>query len=271
MHRIALALFCLVLASCATAPRTPAPSATTPPWSAPPTAEVLSDGTPLTWARLERMNWPEPQTTYHGYNRRVRDAAWGEVYARGGVELYCRDRFTGADAQARRTHDIALTLEHAYPAIIAARFFGFADRDCEEQALARVEEALCLAATSDLHNLWPAYGPLNSSHGDSPYGELPGEQNRRFTEYCPDFERGIGNAPDLVDPADAARGDLARSILYMHYVYGLPFDDAVDDPEHLLSWANDDPVDAAESHREDEIQRLQPGSRNPLIGAGSVS
>ncbi|MBL8542528.1 MAG: endonuclease [Hyphomonadaceae bacterium] len=271
MRKIALALLCLAAASCATAPSAPPPSSTPPPWSSPPTAEILSDPSRLTWARLERMDWPEPQTTYQGYNARVRNAAWGEVYARGGVELYCRDRFTAADSQARRVNDIALTLEHAYPAIIAARFFGFADRDCEEQALARADADKCLAATSDLHNLWPAYGPLNSSHGDSPYGELPGEQYRRFTEYCPDFERGTGNAPDLVDPTDAARGDLARAILYMHYVYGLPFDEAVDDPEHLLSWANDDPVDAAETRRENEIERLQPGTRNPLIGESGVS
>jgi hypothetical protein len=169
---------------------------------------------------MERMNWPEPQTTFQGYNARVRNAAWGEVYARGGLELYCRDRFTAADAQARRVND---------------------------------------------------YGPLNSSHGDSPYGELPGEQYRRFTEYCSDFERGTGSAPDLVDPTDAARGDLARAILYMHYVYGLPFDDAVDDPEHHLAWANADPVNAAEIRREDEIERLQPGTRSPLIGEGGVS
>jgi len=193
------------------------------------------------------------------------------MYGDGGVELYCREQFTAADARARRLNEKRLTLEHAYPAIVAARFFGFADRDCEEPALDRSNADMCLAATSDLHNLWPAYGPLNSSHGDSAYGDLPGEQYRRFTEYCPDFERGTGDAPDLVDPTDAARGDLARAILYMHYVYGLPFDEVIDDPEHLLDWANSDPVDSTELRRENEIEQSQPGTRSPLIAGRGVS
>lgn len=271
MKRIGFGFFSLIAASCAHVPGSNAPPPSTSEWTAPVEADALGDRGRLTWARLERMDWPEPQTTYHGYGATVRNAAWREVYGDGGVELYCRDQFTAANAQSRHLHDRRLTLEHAYPAIVAARYFGFADRDCEQRAVDLVDADMCLAATSDLHNLWPAYGPLNSSHGDSPYGELPGEEYRRFIEYCPDFERGTDDAPDLVDPTDAARGDLARAILYMHYVYKLPFDEVIDDPEHLLAWANADPVDAAEIRRENEIEESQPGSRSPLIANGGVS
>ena len=69
-----------------------------------------------------------------------------------------------------------------------------------------------------------------------------------------------------------ARGDIARAILYMHYVYGLPFDRVIDDRNRLLDWANSDPVDEEELRLEENIRALQPGSHNPLVApAGAQS
>ncbi len=59
-----------------------------------------------------------------------------------------------------------------------------------------------------------------------------------------------------------ARGDIARTIFYMHQEYGLPID--ADLLVLLRQWNNDDPPDTYEIWRNDTINRLQ-GTRNPFI------
>ena len=58
---------------------------------------------------------------------------------------------------------------------------------------------------------------INSSRSDHLYGEIEGE--RRFT-YCPEFERTYSPDPVLVEPRDSVKGNIARSLFYMHDEYG---------------------------------------------------
>jgi endonuclease I len=105
----------------------------------------------------------------------------------------------------------------------------------------------------------------------NPFGEIPGEgtpaqASVTIRRVCPDFERTYGSQPVYVEPTDAARGDLARSLIYMHFVYGLDLAAVVDDPDRLLLWSQNDPVDSEELMRDAEIAARQ-GSGNPLIGS----
>ena len=59
---------------------------------------------------------------------------------------------------------------------------------------------------------------------------------------------------------------VARSIVYMHFVYGLPLEDAVEDRNLLLTWMAQDPPDAEETRRNGLIARIQ-GTSNPLLDA----
>jgi deoxyribonuclease-1 len=95
------------------------------------------------------------------------------------------------------------------------------------------------------------------------YGVIAGEESRRFTEFCPDFERTTG-AKAIVEPRDDVKGDIARSLVYMHFVYGLALEDAVADKGILLGWMQTDPPDAEEMRRNALIDQLQ-GTPNPLL------
>ena len=63
---------------------------------------------------------------------------------------------------------------------------------------------------------------------------------------------------------DYKEGDVARSIVYMHFVYGLPLEDAVSDKQLLINWMAQDPPDDEELRRNAMIDRLQ-GTGNPLL------
>jgi len=89
---------------------------------------------------------------------------------------------------------------------------------------------------------------------------LPGEDARRFTDICDDFERSSG-AGAIVEPQDSVKGDLARSQLYMMVFYDLPLHGSLD---ALAAWHVADPPDDVERWRNNLIDQLQ-GSRNPFI------
>lgn len=245
--------------------------------SAPAGDRMMTTRPRLTWARLDGMDWPAPQQEFTQYNTRVRETLWLEVYSGGGVELYCRARFTGAEAAVQMTNDVEMQLEHVYPADSIADHFGYTNRSCRTPtpgvAAADTDAGLCKAAAADLYNLFPAYAPMNQSRSNLAYAELDGEgtTNPNYSDICDDFERGRIDEETYVEPADSARGDIARAILYMHYVYGLPFEYVIADQELLLRWANDDPPDQQELRREQRIRRHQTESWNPLVAPRDVA
>jgi len=191
-----------------------------------------------------------------------------QLYQAGGVELYCRAAFTVAHVRHGRIGANRLSVEHVYPASMIARHFGFQGRDCERPIPGVVaSHASCVAALSDLHNEWPAYERLNQSRSTARFGDLPGEgtTDRRWTSFCPDFERQRAPREAVVEPTRYSSGEIARTLLYMHFVYDLPLGDVVTDPNLLLRWHRDDPPDAHERLREQAIVRLQAGGANPLV------
>lgn len=184
----------------------------------------------------------------------------------GGTELYCRFKFDSAAAKQPTKQIKPLTVEHAYPADRIAEAFGFKDRTCGQSASAFTDPQ-CAAAVADLHNLWPANQSTNASRQDLRFTDLPGEASRTPLKIeCPDFERTYRSAgiEDFVDPAPDARGDIARSLIYMSKAYGLPLDGAISDRELLLAWHAADPPDAEERERERRIRKLQ-DTWNPLV------
>jgi len=170
---------------------------------------------------------------------------WPELYANGGETLYCGIPFT------RRT---GLTVEHVYAAQWMAIAVGCRNRnECPVRKFHLAE--------ADLHNLWPALGSINSSRGDTFFWEIPGEDQRQFTQYCPDYERTYG-AYRFVEPRDAVKGDIARSLLYMTIYYDFPLWGM---GPLMIKWHLEDPPDEWECTRNDLIEQLQ-GTRNPFIG-----
>ncbi|MCE9521337.1 MAG: endonuclease [Alphaproteobacteria bacterium] len=245
---LALAAFAAVmLTACATFDDRPAGAASTR------AAANIVWAPNTAWDRLGDLPWPQGgQFKYQSYDE-ARRIFWKKLYPNGGTELYCGIAFDGARNDSVNQ---ALSVEHAYPAdSIAETEPGCTNRSCSVPRVAR--------AMADLQNLWPAFQRVNSSRSKLRFGEIPGEASRRFTEFCPDFERPTG-AKAVVEPRDDVKGDLARTIVYMHFVYGLPLENAVSDKNLLLTWMQADPPDAEEMRRNALIDQLQ-GTPNPLL------
>ena len=190
------------------------------------------------------------QTVISNYDTARNQFFWAQLYTDGGEELYCAPTFGPGD---RTVVGKALSIEHAYPADWIADAHGCLNRN----ACPAPEYGF---AEADLHNLWPAIQNINSSRGKQRFGEIPGEGARRFTEYCPDFERTQGAAA-VVEPRDDVKGELARSIFYMSITYDLPLRGM---GAMLVRWHQDDPPDDVERWRNDRIDEIQ-GTRNPFI------
>lgn len=183
------------------------------------------------------------QTVIPDYDTARDDFFWPKLYADGGDSIYCGQSFAAGER---------LTVEHAFPADWMAEAKGCDDRECDDPEYK--------FAAADLHNLWPANQRINSSRGDRPLGNIPGEDRRRFTDICPDYERTSGSDA-IVEPRDAAKGDLARSILYMAVTYDMPIRGSV---QTLICWHEGDAPDDHERLRNDEIEQHQE-TRNPFI------
>jgi len=217
-------------------------------------AAPVSAGSPAErWEALADLPWPQGgQTAFKTYED-SRRLFWKQMYPKGGTELYCAVTFDGA---RKNPLNQSMSVEHVFPAdAIAENEPGCTNRTC---AAPRAQRAM-----ADLQNLWPALQRVNSSRSNLRYGEIAGEDARRYAEFCPDFERGTG-AKAIVEPRDEIKGDLARTIVYMHFVYGLPLEKAVADKGLLLDWMSMDPPDAEELRRNALIDRLQ-GTPNPLL------
>ncbi len=206
------------------------------------------------WDQLAELPWPQDgQRTYATYED-ARRIFWKKLYPAGGTELYC-----GISFDADRVSAVPgekLSVEHVFPAdAIAETEPGCTNRTCQ---VGRVQRAM-----ADLQNLWPALQKVNSSRGRIRFGTLPQTVKPRFPEFCPSFRRGIGTQA-VVEPRDEVKGDVARSLVYMHFVYGLPLEDAVSDRDLLIDWMAMDPPDNDEVRRNAMIDRLQ-GTANPLL------
>ncbi len=176
---------------------------------------------------------------------------WKELYPNAGKSLYCD--IPVSELRSKKKHSIA----HIYPASRIAEFYGCETRrNCEHEDFGRTE--------GDLHNLWPANRRVISSRGDLVFNEIDDEKKAwRFRKVCKDFEKtnAYGKTPGYVEPQDRVKGEIARSLFYMHTEYGLPLMGML---PMLKKWNKQDPVDDHERWRNDKIEEIQE-TRNPFI------
>jgi deoxyribonuclease-1 len=188
------------------------------------------------------------QAAVQGYDEIAAGAFWAELYRDGGWTLYCGEQF-GMDRKTVAGKIVGI--DHVYSIDAMLRFLGCRTRlECRERPdgrFARME--------ADMHNLYPEWQTLVLYRNGRAFGVVQGE-DWRFDD-C-DVEWGNG----VFEPRPIARGNVARSLLYMHDTYRVPLDAAT--RRMLQSWHRDDPPSRQERLRNDAIQKLQ-GRRNPWI------
>jgi deoxyribonuclease I len=184
------------------------------------------------------------------YAAAQRDWFWTKLYVNGGRELYCNVVFLRGQR---------VTVEHVYAADWIADRFGCNNRNCSHATYKRAE--------ADLHNLWPALGAINSSRGNKRFGEIPGEKRTLprsiAADSTCDYERttAVNGQDAIVEPRKVIRGDIARSLFYMHVEYDLDLKGML---SMLKRWDRSDPPNAHERWRNKQIENLE-GIRNRFI------
>lgn len=105
------------------------------------------------------------------------------------------------------------------------------------------------AAHNDLHNLVPAVGAIEAARSDQAWGELRAGQ--RLGDCAMRFDPILRR----VQPPEAVRGDIARTLLYMRDTYGVRL--SRQDEQLYRAWSDADPPDAPEIERNRRIRRVQ--------------
>ncbi|SEP76617.1 deoxyribonuclease-1 [Ectothiorhodospira magna] len=169
----------------------------------------------------------------------------------------------GLDVLADRSRALRVEAEHVFPAshfgqfrrcwqepdrYEACRTAGgrtLSGRECCQ----RVDPAF-LAAHNDLHNLFPSVGYINGRRSNYNWGYL-----LWFGDTYGDCEMRINRWLRRAEPPVAARGSIARTMLYMRDTYGFRLSRW--DERRYYTWNNQHPPDAWERERNQRIQAIQ--------------
>ncbi len=173
---------------------------------------------------------------------------WNDLYPGGGWSLYCGYRFENSPGL---NEDYLFVIEHIYPVSQMLDFLN-----CKSRRQCRFKKnSKFIRMEADMQNLYPVWQDASVARRNMFFGIIEGE-DWRFKN-C-DFERSLKS----VEPRPLARGNISRSIFYMHTKYGLPLRKEIID--QLKRWNKEDLPSKQEKSRNDRIEEIQ-GTRNPYI------
>ncbi|WP_162925655.1 endonuclease [Isoalcanivorax indicus] len=167
------------------------------------------------------------------------DQLINEVYADGGHTLYCGTSFMPGDR---------VRIDRIYPDRQLQQEFG-----CSSNRICQNDPGYA-AARDDLHQMFPIERQSEIDRRATLFGEL--RSGVPTSQRC-DYRLGF----QTFEPGDAAKGAVARAMMYMHVQHGLPL---VGTYEMLQRWNETTPPDEAERARNARISELT-GRRNPFI------
>lgn len=184
----------------------------------------------------------------YDYNYVAQDMFWNQLYEGGSWTLYCGFRFE-QDRTSPEGYPIAI--DHVYA---TEWMFDYLDCGSRSGCYSRDSE-LFGRMESDLHNLYPAWTDITIHRAGRLFGDLDGAESR--FDGC-----DVKWKASLIEPRDISKGNIARSIFYMHTRYSAPVPGNI--MEILKQWNREDPPSDQEKTRNNRIQQLQ-GQRNPYI------
>lgn len=162
---------------------------------------------------------------------------WEQLYPNGGESLYCGDKIGEGDRR--------YNIEHVFPMSWVARQLR-----CGSRNACRKTSPWFNDIETDMHNLYPVRGTINRARATAPFAEIDG--NDPYIGNC-DFE--VDGGRNRVEPRDAVKGDIARTMLYMSDKWNLTLFRG--QRELMLRWHEQDPVSQAEFARNQRIRQIQ--------------
>ena len=186
----------------------------------------------------------------------ARKIFYQDLYFSGGFTLLCGAWFgveNRRDGTVRKP--LGIGTMHVYPPVRMKAITPCPDTMSVAQCRDASRRFRIMEA--DLHNIYPALSFVNAERGASLFGMIAGE-NRVFESCDLESNRRAG----IVEPRPSVRGNIARSIMYMHSTYNVTVPPRM--RSMLLRWHRDDPVSVQERRRNARIGQIQ-GTRNPFI------
>jgi deoxyribonuclease-1 len=177
--------------------------------------------------------------------REVRPLFWSKLYPRGGTTLYCGKHFSSR-------HGKKINIEHVFPMSWVTKTLHCGDRNKCRRTSRRFNRI-----EADMHNMYPALAKVNKTRSAMAYDLIKGEKH--FYKEC-DFE--VDFRKRKVEPSPAARGKIARAMLYMADTYNLKLFSS--QKKLMLKWHHASPSGKAEKRRNRKIKEIQ-GKANPYI------
>lgn len=128
---------------------------------------------------------------------------------------------------------------------------------------------------SDLHQLFPCHGSVNSSRGNLPFAEIDDNQTTRWWRNGSSqtskpsssiIDQYAEYTSGYFEPREEQKGNTARAVFYFFTMYPTQAGSisGLGDINTLYQWHLDDPVDSDEMNRNNSIENYQ-GNRNPYV------
>ena len=219
--------------------------------------------------------WAQGNTTNDSFSKAKRMLE-KEVYFDHRETFYCRAPFDvkknvtlpeGFKTEKHVKRALRVEWEHVVP----AENFGQAfvewregDERCVDNKGKHFKGRACAKKVNeefrymqaDMYNLYPAIGAVNAARSNYRFQMLPGEPSSFGT--C---EMKISGR--AVEPPSYARGEIARTMLYMQQAYSR-YRMSSAQQKLMQAWNSEDPVDAWECRRAARIEELQ-GNVNAFV------
>jgi deoxyribonuclease-1 len=177
--------------------------------------------------------------------REAREIFWNQLYPHGAWTLYCGKHVRGPE--------ITVEIDHIYPVDWMVTSTG-----CRNRSQCQSSNERFNRMEADLHNMYATLATIDNARPKHAFGIINGEDH--VVQPSCDFEHDL--LRNLSEPRPLARGNLARSIFYMHTEYQLPIPPAM--VMLLKHWHREDPPSRHEQMRNQRIEAIQ-GTRNPFI------
>ena len=116
-------------------------------------------------------------------------------------------------------------------------------------------------SASDNHNIFACEGKINQIRDNDKFADLPSSVS---TQVVFEHDTGCKSSGGKFEPCDAAKGEVARAVLYCTIYYGYSITQIFDSISTCLKWHAEHPVTNREIYRNNTVQRLQ-GNRNPFV------
>lgn len=159
------------------------------------------------------------------------------------TEVYCDQKIYFRNVSDISNMDREVNIEHTWP---QSKFSTAYNRDLQK---------------SDLHHLFPSDSHANSVRANYEFGD-PKASREENVPGCSLSQISQDNSGRIFTPPVQHRGNVARAVFYFAVRYRLPISKSQETA--LRRWHKNDPVDAAERTRNNQIADKQ-FNRNPFV------